>query len=376
MASGVGQVLQHAPVAGVTCAAGAGTTSPTTGQRVRNGGDPVVVFVAAGGGHLAELHALAPRLVSPGERTVWVTEDTPQARSLLSGEHVVFTPAVKPRGYRNLAGNVPEAAHILRGDDVRRVVSTGAGIALAFLPMARALGIPAHFIESAARLDGPSLTGRLLAGVPGLHRYTQAAQWRSPSWQFRGTVFDGFTAGGRIDHDHEHGTATVAPRIRDLRSAVVTVGTMDGYPFDRLIRRLHAVLPATCEVTWQIGASTVLPLSQRGTAERMLPWHELRARISEADVVIAHAGVGSALEALAAGKMPVLVPRRVTHGEHVDDHQAQIAADLHTRGLALSVDADAVSIDHLLAAANLCTERLTTAAPFRLVGPTVVPALR
>ena len=48
----------------------------------------------------------------------------------------------------------------------------------------------------------------------------------------------------------------------------------------------------------------------------------------EADVVVAHAGVGTALAALEVGKCPVLVPRRLAHGEHVDDHQVQIASEL------------------------------------------------
>ncbi len=72
----------------------------------------------------------------------------------------------------------------------------------------------------------------------------------------------------------------------------------------------------------------------------------------EADVVVAHAGVGTALAALEVGKCPVLVPRRLAHGEHVDDHQTQIAGELSRRGLALTVDADALTLDHLLEAAG------------------------
>ena len=68
-------------------------------------------------------------------------------------------------------------------------------------------------------------------------------------------------------------------------------------------------------------------------------------------MLVAHAGVGTALAAFEVGKCPVLVPRRVAHGEHVDDHQTQIAAELSNRGLAVSVEADALTLDHLVAAA-------------------------
>jgi UDP-N-acetylglucosamine transferase subunit ALG13 len=71
-----------------------------------------------------------------------------------------------------------------------------------------------------------------------------------------------------------------------------------------------------------------------------------------ADVVVAHAGVGTAITALSAGKCPVLLPRRKRHGEHVDDHQVDIARALGSRGLAVVADADEVSMDDLALAAS------------------------
>ena len=57
--------------------------------------------------------------------------------------------------------------------DIDTVVSTGSGIALSYMPLARARGIPCHYMESAARSDGPSRTGRILCRVHGVHLYTQ-----------------------------------------------------------------------------------------------------------------------------------------------------------------------------------------------------------
>lgn len=62
-------------------------------------------------------------------------------------------------------------------------------------------------------------------------------------------------------------------------------------------------------------------------------------------------GVGTALAAFEVGKCPLLVPRRFSLGEHVDDHQPQIAGELGERGLAVSVDADELSHEDLAAAA-------------------------
>ncbi|MGH8994518.1 MAG: glycosyltransferase [Acidimicrobiales bacterium] len=80
---------------------------------------------------------------------------------------------------------------------------------------------------------------------------------------------------------------------------------------------------------------------------------ELLRAMEEADVVIAHAGIGSALMAMRAGKCPVLMPRQRAHREHVDDHQKEIATILGDLGLAL--DAGAEVLDYALLA--LASER-------------------
>ncbi len=82
-------------------------------------------------------------------------------------------------------------------------------------------------------------------------------------------------------------------------------------------------------------------------------------------MVIAHAGVGSALTALEAGRLPILVPRLERFGEHVDDHQLQIADHLQNRGLALARSPETLAVSDLEHAAGL---RVTQSPPppFRL----------
>ena len=50
-------------------------------------------------------------------------------------------------------------------------------------------------------------------------------------------------------------------------------------------------------------------------------------------MLITHAGVGSIIVALANDKRPVAMARRPTSGEHVDDHQVELAARLEAAGL-------------------------------------------
>jgi UDP-N-acetylglucosamine transferase subunit ALG13 len=134
-----------------------------------------------------------------------------------------------------------------------------------------------------------------------------------------------------------------------IRRVVVSLGTSESYGFRRLLERLVTVLPPDVEIRWQTGSTDASGLGI--DVRSKVPAAELSAAMREADVMIAHAGTGSALAALEAGRYPVLVPRRPEHDEHVDDHQLQIAAMLAERHLAAVAEVDDVTMDVLRAAA-------------------------
>ncbi len=79
---------------------------------------------------------------------------------------------------------------------------------------------------------------------------------------------------------------------------------------------------------------------------------DLGAAMREADLVVAHAGVGTALQAMGAGHCPVLVPRRADLGEHVDNHQFQVAAELSNSGLATFCEPEEITLDVLIRASG------------------------
>jgi UDP-N-acetylglucosamine transferase subunit ALG13 len=108
----------------------------------------------------------------------------------------------------------------------------------------------------------------------------------------------------------------------------VTIGTTER--FDRLLAALDT-LAADEEVVVQCGDSTTRPA--RSTCVEFLPYDELVDHIRRARVVVAHAGVGTIMTALANGKRPILVPRRARFGEAVDDHQVELSAHLEQLGL-------------------------------------------
>jgi UDP-N-acetylglucosamine--N-acetylmuramyl-(pentapeptide) pyrophosphoryl-undecaprenol N-acetylglucosamine transferase len=310
------------------------------------------LLVASTGGHLKQLHRLHRRLEGVEGPFRWATFDTPQSRSLLEGETVEFVRFVGGRDPLNVLSNAPSAYRLLRDHEVQAIVSTGSSMALPFFALARARRLSCHYIESAARSDGPSASGRLMGRIPGVFLYTQYPGWAGDRWKYRGSVFDSFAAADRSEKAPE-----------GLARVVVTLGTYRGYGFARLVRRLLELLPADAEVLWQTGDTDTSDLGING--HDAIPERDLIQAMREADVVVAHAGVGTALAALEVGKCPVLVPRRLAHAEHVDDHQTQIARELDGRGLSVSVEADALTHDDLLRAAGRAVATLADEPPFR-----------
>lgn len=288
------------------------------------------LMIATPGGHIAELLALAPRLQGADGDHVWVTWRDPQTESLLAGRRVVWAQRVEPRDALGAARELPRAFGLLRSLRPRAAVSTGSAIAVPYLAMAAAFGIPAHYIEAATRTSGPSLSGRILSALPGVATYTQFENGASKRWLFRGSVFDGYAP------------AQAAPRA--IRRVVVTLGTMTD-SFRRALERLASQLPDGCEVLWQTGHTPVagLPIHARP----FVPAAELEQAIRDADVVVGHCGVGTALTAFQAGRLPVLLPRDPNRGEVVDFHQVELATHLVGRGLARVCDASALTMNDL-----------------------------
>ena len=290
-----------------------------------------------------------------------MTFDEPQSQSLLADERVQHLPYIAPRALRAAASSLTLARRIIRTGCYERVVSTGSGIAVPLLSMARAYGLPCHYIESAARSKGPSFTGRVVSRIPGVRLYTQYPGWSGPRWAYRGSIFDGFVP-----------KSPIRVRREPAARVVVTLGTIRPYSFRRAVERLLKVIPEVAtsdvDVLWQVGATDVTGLGLEGKTFDTVPACELRVAIDEADLVIAHAGVGSALTALEAGRAPVLLPRLQAFDEHVDDHQMYIAEELSTRGLAVGRDPSDLTAEDLVVAMSTAVEQTSTPPPFELSG--------
>jgi len=109
----------------------------------------------------------------------------------------------------------------------------------------------------------------------------------------------------------------------------VTIGSL--FPFDRLVRLIDDLVPAMPEETFfaQIGEGAYQPVNM--PFERLLTREAFTQKLEEADVIIAHAGMGSVITAMELGKPIVLIPRILEQGEHTTDHQMATARWLADR---------------------------------------------
>ena len=120
------------------------------------------------------------------------------------------------------------------------------------------------------------------------------------------------------------------------------------FPFDRLIRevdRLKETGVIADEVVAQIGASGYEP--QHLKWQRFMDKSDFDAAIAACDLLITHAGEGSIMTGLLKGKKVIAVPRYEKYGEHVSDHQLEIARALEKQRCIVNVE-DIGDLEHAI----------------------------
>ena len=112
---------------------------------------------------------------------------------------------------------------------------------------------------------------------------------------------------------------------------LVTVGSM--FPFDRLVMAADALAERLGPQTTffaQIGDGRYEPSHMPFL--RFVPREKFAGLMTQAEMVISHAGIGTIAETLAFGKPLLVLPRRKSLGEHVNDHQVATAARFEALG--------------------------------------------
>jgi beta-1,4-N-acetylglucosaminyltransferase len=119
-----------------------------------------VVLVCSPGGHLLEMLSLEPAYRHLDE--TWVTLPCVDVEHLLAGRTVFTAHGPTNRSLVKLLRNLPLAWNVVRRHDPDVIIATGAGLAVPFFLIGRLLRRQLVYVESLARSETLSLTGRLV----------------------------------------------------------------------------------------------------------------------------------------------------------------------------------------------------------------------
>lgn len=136
-----------------------------------------------------------------------------------------------------------------------------------------------------------------------------------------------------------------SPKTEHVR-IFVTVGTE--LPFDRLVSAVDAWAFSAGrhdEVFAQIGPSSRPPAHVGWT--RFVDGPQFHELLCNADLVVAHAGMGTILSALQYQRPLIVVPRRASLGEHRSDHQLATVERLSSLGWVEAVNDEAALVRRL-----------------------------
>lgn len=112
----------------------------------------------------------------------------------------------------------------------------------------------------------------------------------------------------------------------------VCVGSRE-YQFNRLLEKLDYLVEEKKineEIFAQIGQSSYLPKHYK--YERFIGNTEFKEYQQAAEIIISHGGTGALIGALKMEKQVIAIPRLAKFGEHIDDHQTQVAEVLAKEG--------------------------------------------
>ena len=282
-----------------------------------------ICLAASGGGHVRQLLDLQPAWSRYDH--FFVTEDTALGQTLSASHRTYFVPhfawgqaklgAPFRMVGRAIASLFRSARAILRErPDV--LITTGAGAVIFVVLWARLFGARIVVIESFARVERPSLFGRLAA--PLAHDLIVQSAKLATTYP-RAKVFDPL----RMLDTH-------APPKAPLLFA--TVGAT--LPFDRLVNavaelKAEGAIPE--QLILQTGAGGAHPLGL--DVRESLPFDAVQALLRDASIVVCHGGTGSLITAVRQGCHVIAMPRLHRLGEHYDDHQSEITAAFEKRGL-------------------------------------------
>ncbi len=159
-----------------------------TTRKRKNKTSRKIILVCSSGGHFSQLYSLK-RFWKLFERRVWVTFNSIDAKTVLEDEKTFWAFSPTNRNLINLVRNILLAFIILKKEKPDLLITTGAGVSVPFIYIAKCFRIETVYIESLSRFKELSLSAKIVYPIVG----TLLVQWpqlalKYRKAQYRGTV--------------------------------------------------------------------------------------------------------------------------------------------------------------------------------------------
>ena len=119
-----------------------------------------ILLISSTGGHFNAIQKLYSFWGK--HECCWVTFKTASTELTLDGENVYWAYSPTNRNLPNLVRNFLLALKVIYQERPQLVLSTGAGVAVPFIILAKLVGVKTVFIESFTRVQELSLSARLI----------------------------------------------------------------------------------------------------------------------------------------------------------------------------------------------------------------------
>lgn len=144
-----------------------------------------IALVCSSGGHLLELLQL--RECFEQHPHFWVTFFTEDAQVLLKDELAYWAYSPTNRSLNKFVKNIFLAWKILKLERPTHIITTGAGVAVPFFFLAKLFSVKTIYLESLARLENLSLSGRLVYFLADHF----LVQWEELARRYRRAIYGG-----------------------------------------------------------------------------------------------------------------------------------------------------------------------------------------
>ena len=122
-----------------------------------------IALVSSTGGHLNELKKLIPAV--EGYEYFFITEKSKMSKDLKDSWKVYYLNQQERKNilfFINIAFNIVTSLYILLRENPKVILTTGAGVVFPICFFGKLFGKKIVYVESFAKVNSPSLTGRLI----------------------------------------------------------------------------------------------------------------------------------------------------------------------------------------------------------------------